>query len=388
MSSTGLQSAVQALREQYASSTKCERTLILDHLCAVFHIHRKHAIRLLNRSAPAKMRPPGRPRVYDHEAMLPALVSIWKTSNLICGKRLASILSLWIPHYRDGKRRPLPDAVQSQLCQLSPVMIDRLLVPYRRGTLKLGFATTRPGTLLRKQIPISTEQWNEKRPGFLEADTVAHCGTSMQGMFVYTVAVVDLASGWVEHRAVWGRGETGVRKALVEIESVLPFRIRGFDCDNGGEFLNHHLVKHFLQRKRPVAFTRSRPYQKNDNAHIEEKNWTKVRQYLGYARFEHPDLVEMLNELYRKEWTLFHNFFLPAFKLIDKQRRGGRIHKVHDKPKTPCQRLLEHPDIARARKRELNARCNSLNPFELQHVIAKKIRAIQTLAATVRRDDP
>ena len=307
MGRNGLHVAVRELRFQYACASKEERTRLLDHLCAVFHIHRKHAIRLLNASDAPQPRPVGRPRIYDRDAMLPPLRAIWKATNLACGKRLASILPLWVPHYRDAHQRGLPPTVQTQLCRISPAMIDRLLTPYRPGALKMGFATTQPGTLLRKQIPIRTDQWDETLPGFLEADTVAHCGTSMQGMFVYTVAVVDIATGWVEHRAVWGRGETGVRKVLVDIEQALPFRIRGFDCDNGGEFLNHHLYKHFLHRKSPVAFTRSRPYHKNDNAHIEEKNWTKVRQYFGYTRFDHPEIVERLNDLYSNEWSLFQN---------------------------------------------------------------------------------
>lgn len=384
MGSNGLHAAIRELRRQYASASKEERTSILDHLCAVFPIHRKHAIRLLNGSAPSIRRPIGRPRLYDHEAILPPLLAIWKASNLICGKRLASILPLWVPHYRDEHRRSLPVSVQTQLCRISPAMIDRLLAPYRPGALKLGFATTRPGTLLRKQIPLRTNQWDETQPGFLEADTVAHCGTSMQGMFVFTVAVVDIATGWVEHRAVWGRGETGVRKALIDIEHVLPFRIRGFDCDNGGEFLNHHLLKHFLHRKSPVDFTRSRPYNKNDNAHIEEKNWTKVRQYFGYARFDHPEIVERLNDLYCNEWTLFQNHFLPSFKLIDKQRHGGKIIKIHDAPKTPCQRLLDHAAIPRAKKKELQTTRDRLDPFVLQRTIKRKIRAVLELT-TIQR---
>jgi len=384
MESNGLHAAIRELQPRYASSSRAERTRILDNLCAVFPIHRKHAIRLLNTTMHSVRRPTGRPKTYERETFVPPLVDIWKASNLICGKRLAPILPLWVPYCRDADGRHLPAEVQTKLCSMSGATIDRLLAPYRPGALKLGFATTKPGTLLRKKIPIRTNQWDETRPGFLEADTVAHCGTSMQGQFAFTVAVVDIATGWIEHRGVWGRGETGVRAALVEIEDVLPFRIRGFDSDNGGEFLNHHLMKHFLHRKSPVDFTRSRPYHKNDNAHIEEKNWTKVRQYLGYARFDRHEIVEMLNDLYRNEWSLFHNHFLPSFKLIDKQRIGGKIIKVHDEPTTPCDRLLGHNDIPRAKKRELIALRNRLDPFELQKVIRKKIDAILECAIPLR----
>jgi len=384
MGNNGLHATVRALQGEYASASRADRTRILDHLCAVFSIHRKHAIRLLSNLEHSQAQPVGRPRIYDREAILPPLVAIWKASNLICGKRLAAILPLWAPHYRDADHHRLPVTIREQLSTISPAMIDRLLRPYRAGALKIGFATTRPGTLLRKQIPIRTNQWDETRPGFIEADTVAHCGTSMQGMFVYTVGIVDIATGWVEHRAVWGRGETGVRKVLTEIEAALPFRIRGFDSDNGGEFLNHHLVKHFLHRKQPVDFTRSRPYNKNDNAHIEEKNWTKVRQYLGYARFEQPEIVDLLNDLYRNEWPLFHNYFLAAFKLLEKQRDGGRIIKKHDDPKTPCQRLLEHPESSRAKKQELRNIRDNLDPFELQREIKQKIRAVLQYATPIQ----
>ena len=208
-----------------------------------------------------------------------------------------------------------------------------------------GRSTTKPGTLLRHQIPIGTNQWDQRRPGFLEADTVAHCGESTAGQFAYTIDCVDIATGWSEQRAVWGRGETGVIEQIRHIEQSLPFALLGFDCDNGSEFLNHHLLRHFVNRPKPVHFTRSRAYRKDDNAHIEQKNWTHVRQWIGYERLDDPRVVELLNELYRNEWRLFHNFFCPSVKLLAKQQLGSKTIKHHDRPKTPYQRLIDSPDI-------------------------------------------
>jgi hypothetical protein len=198
----------------------------------------------------------------------------------------------------------------------------------------------------------------------------------MAGMFVYTVNTVDIATGWTEQRATWGKGEYGVLQAIASIEQSLPFRLRGFDSDNGSEFLNWRLLKYLTNRKRPVQFTRSREYHKDDNAHVEGKNWTHVRQYLGYRRFNHHDYATLFNELYTSEWRLFFNFFLPSMKLLDKQRIGSRTIKKHDPPKTPFQRVLESIHVTPAIKLQLRQQHRSLNPFLLHHTIKRKITAI------------
>ena len=241
---------------------------------------------------------------------------------------------------------------------------------------KLGLSTTKPGSLLKKHIPVKTGQWNETYPGFLEADTVAHCGTSVAGMFVFTLNCVDIASEWTEQRACWGKGEKGILEQIKSIEESLPFPLKGFDCDNGSEFLNWHLLKYLTQRKRPIEFSRSRPYKKNDNAHIENKNWTHVRQYLGYQRFENQKLVDLMNDLYQNEWNLYFNFFMPSVKLIRKVRIGSKTIKIHDKPKTPAQRLIESDYISEINKQKLIETRDSLNPFQLQKQMKTKIRGI------------
>jgi hypothetical protein len=249
--------------------------------------------------------------------------------------------------------------------------------PQRARFQKLGISTTKPGSLLKKHIPVKTSQWDETIPGFLEADTIAHCGTSVAGIFVYTVNTVDIVSQWTEQRATWGKGEKGVISAIKHIETQLPFTLKGFDCDNGSEFLNWHLVRYLTKnRKKPVKVTRSRSYQKNDNAHIENKNWTHVRQYLGFQRFDKPELVDMLNDLYTSEWNWYFNFFTPSVKLIKKERVGSKIIKKHDSPKTPYQRLMESKSIDKNTKEKLEHQFKSLNPFEIQHRMKVKINAI------------
>ncbi len=336
-----------------------------------------YAIRLLNakeqplnKHKPAKR---GRKPLYSDPTILVVLTDIWKATNLPCAKRLKAILPLWLPFYA---KFIVPDNITEKLREISPATIDRLMASDRAKCNKIGLATTKPGSIIKKHIPIKTNQWDERIPGFLEADTVAHCGNSMAGMFVFTLNCVDIASGWIEQRAVWGKGETGVKNAMESIENALPFPILGFDCDNGSEFLNWHLIKFFTDRKRPVQFTRSRPYHKNDNAHIENKNWTNVRQYIGYERFEDARLVDLLNDLYQNEWTDYFNFFIPSVKLIEKKRIGSKIKKIHDDASTPYQRLMKSRHIETQTKERLKAKFETLNPFDIQSKMFVKIKKI------------
>lgn len=267
----------------------------------------------------------------------------------------------------------------TDLLSISPATIDRFLKHTRIRYNKRGRATTKPGTLLRKKIPIKTNQWDESCPGFLEADTVAHCGDSLSGMFAYTIDFVDIATGWTEQRAVWGKGEAGVMEQIKNVEQSLPFPLLGFDSDNGSEFLNHHLLRHFTHRKRPVQFTRSRPYHKDDNAHVEQKNWTHVRQRLGYQRLGNRKVVPLLNNLFTQEWRLFHNFFCPSVKLISKQRVASKTIKRYDGPKTPVQRILESEYVPDFTKHRLKEQLLKLNPFELRNAMEKKLKIIFNL---------
>jgi hypothetical protein len=371
----------EAIYQRYKSASRCEKAVILDEFCSTCGYHRKHAIRLL-RAFKHSIKPPskrpkkrGRPSVYRDNTILKPLKKIWLTANLPCSKRLKVIIPLWLPGYQEQFGQLDKETVRKLEC-LSPSTIDRLLCPTRRQYTKRGHSTTKPGTLLRKQIPLKTNQWDESRPGFLEADTVAHCGESLAGMFAYTIDFVDIATGWTEQRAVWGKGETGVLEQIKNVESLLPFTLLGFDSDNGSEFLNHHLFRHFIQRDRPIQFTRSRAYHKDDNAHIEQKNWTHVRQWLGYQRLDKPDVVPLLNNLYLTEWRLFHNFFCPSVKLVSKNRLGSKTIKRHDLPKTPYQRIMESAHVEPAIKHALTKQLENLNPFLLRIQMELKLKKI------------
>jgi hypothetical protein len=381
MSSRSKREYLEAIYLRYKRASRKNKAIILDEFCAACGYHRKHAIRLLRkfrRFIKPRKNKKGRKPLYNKETIIRPLKKIWLSANLPCSKRLKAVLPLWLPGYVQ-QYGSLTGEIAEALLAMSSSTMDRLLKPARIKYKGRGRSTTKPGTLLRKQIPIKTNQWDESCPGFLEADTVAHCGTSMAGMFAFTIDCVDIATGWTEQRAVWGKGETGVLEQIKNIEKSLPFPLLGFDCDNGGEFLNHHLLRHFTERKRPVQFTRSRAYHKDDNSHVEQKNWTHVRQWLGYHRFDIPDIVPLLNKLYTTEWRLFHNFFCPSVKLIAKERIASKTIKRYDKPKTPFQRIMDSPNIPDSVKGSLRAQVEKLNPFLLRKAIEEKLKKILNL---------
>jgi hypothetical protein len=368
----------EAIHKRYKHASRSEKKVILDEFCATTGYHRKYAIILLKgfkrfRKPLRKKR--GRKARYRKDDIIKPLKKIWLAANLPCSKRLKVILPLWLPGYNE-RFGMLPLEVVQALRHISPATIDRVLKPVRTKYGRHGRSTTKPGTLLRGQIPIATSQWDETHPGFLEADMVAHCGETTAGMYISTLDLVDIATGWTEQRAVWGKGERGVLEQIADVESSLPFPLLGFDCDNGSEFLNYHLLRHFTERTKPVSFTRSRAYHKDDNAHIEQKNWTHVRQWLGYERFGDPRIVALLNDLYRNEWRLFHNFFCPSVKLIAKERIGSKTIKRHDIPRTPYQRIMLSNHISEPIKQSLAKELETLNPFMLREAMEAKLKKI------------
>ena len=371
---------LNSLSKRYLAANKTEKGKILNELCESSGFHKKHAIRLLNSCNLKKPRSKtekkvGRPKVYSSGVYLTPLKKIWLASDQPCGKRLKMALPLWLPHY-GGAYGELEPAIYKGLLSMSAATIDRLLAPSRVKCKR--FCGTKPGSILKKQIKIKTDQWDEDRPGYLEADTVAHCGTSLSGDFVWSLTMTDIFSGWTENRAIWNKGSIGVLNQITDIENNLPFDILGFDSDNGSEFLNHHLIHYFTDTERPrqIQFTRSRPYHSDDNAHVEQKNWTHVRQLLGYERFDNPAVVEMINDLYKKEISLMNNYFLPNFKLVEKRRVDATIIKKHSKPATPYQRLMQSEYLTDAKKHELTTIYNQLNPFELKKAIQTKLNKI------------
>jgi hypothetical protein len=374
-------------RRRYAEGTREEKRQILDEFCKSSQYHRKSAIRLLNKQPKpgGGRRRSGRKKQYVPEKLQEPLVRIWLATDQMCGKRLRSALPLWLPHY-ERHYTPLEASTKKQLLEMSPATIDRMLKPLRVN-YKRGMGGTKPGSLLRTQIPIKTDQWDEERPGFVEADTVAHCGVSLKDDFVWSLTMTDIASCWTENRATWGKGSAGVLQQIQSIEKSLPFDLLGFDSDNGCEFLNYHLLRYFQEHpgKNKIQFTRSRPYKKNDNAHVEQKNYTHVRQLFGYDRFEKMNMVSLMNDLYAHEVSLLNNYFRPCIKLISKERINSKIKKKFDRPKTPYHRLLESTHIDDSTKQQLATRFNSLDPFALQKKIQKKLKVILSFATPVTR---
>jgi len=267
-----------------------------------------------------------------------------------------------------------PVSVKEKLLLIKSATIDRRLVKFRTFRHKKVFSTTKPGTLLKKNIPIKTSSWNETRLGYGELDTVAHCGGSAAGEFIFSLTYTDIASQWTISEAVVGKSQKRIQAGLDNIERRLPFPLRGIDPDNGSEFINWQLYNHCLANN--IEFTRGRPYAKNDNAHIEQKNYTHVRKLIGYRRLDKDHQMKKINDLYWNEWDFYKNFFLPNKKLIEKRRVGAKIVKKYDKPKTPYQRLLEHKDFPESEKEKLKAVYAKLNPAELKRSIDKKLSKI------------
>ncbi|MFQ5875036.1 MAG: transposase family protein [Dehalococcoidia bacterium] len=369
----------EAIRERYQRASRREKVRILDEFTQVTGYHRKAVIRLLGRERiRLRGRRRGRPRQYGEEVTA-ALKVVWEATDRLCSKRLQPFLPELAGILQERGELKVTPEMSKQMCQLSASTIDRLLRPYKRLGRRRPFSTTKPGSLLKAAIPIRTfADWDERRPGFLEVDLVAHCGESTEGFYLTTLSAVDVATGWVECRGVWGKGQQRVGSAVHHISQRLPFPLLGLDSDNGSEFINQHLYA-YCQRKQ-ITFTRSRPYKKNDSAHVEQKNWSVVRRVVGYDRYATRDALEQLNRLYHY-LRLHINFFQPVMKLQHKTRHGAKVHKVYDTARTPYQRLLESGVLSTQQRDELAKLCHTLNPVQLLAHINQALEQLWTLAA-------
>ena len=364
----------RAIYERYQKSSRFEKQNTLDEFCKATGYHRKYAIRKLNGAPPGKkaiVRKRKRGTTYGPR-VISIIQSVWKASDYPCSIRLKEILSQWMPWIRE--RYGVDGNTEMQLLSISPRQMDRRLKDTKRTLKKQMYGRTKPGTLLKHMIPIKTDNWDVKCPGWTEVDTVAHCGNSLSGEFVYTVNQTDIHTTWVESRAVLGKGERGVLGALHEMREALPFQLQGIDSDNGSEFINWHLLK-YCKHNRIQPF-RGRPYKKDDNAHIEQKNWTHVRRIFGYMRLDTQEAVEAMNDLYRNELRLFMNLFMPSMKLQRKVRIGSRLKRVYGKPKTPFERLCTSQNIRTEKVSKLKGLRRSLNPFALSKIINEKLEKI------------
>jgi hypothetical protein len=317
-----------------------------------------------------------RDRIYD-DTTISILKAIWEAAGFPWSARLKALLPIWLPWAR--KRFEITPDVEQQLLSMGTATMDRRLRSIKDRAKKRIYGTTRPGTLLKHMIPIKTDSWNIRRPGFFEIDLVAHCGTSLSGEFINSLNCVDILTGWTETRAVLGRSQAATFDALTEIRSALPFNLLGIDPDNDGVFINHHLKEYCDQSK--IQFTRSRPYKKDDNAHIEQKNWTHVRKIFGYARFDSQEAVDIMNNLYRNELRWYQNFFQPSVKLRRKTRVGSRLKRIYSAPQTPFQRLCKYAKADPQKIKYLKSQFADLDPFQLRESIDTKIRRLFQLAS-------
>jgi hypothetical protein len=373
MSLKSKQELLETVRPRYLKAKKAEKQKILDEFSSATGYHRKHAIRVLKNQVQAQNRLKRKPKTYKavyRGEVVEALEQIWEIYGRICSKRLQPYLPEAIRVLERCEEIELAPATKELLLQISSASIDRCLRPMRLQTPH-GLSTTKPGSLLKHLIPVRTfTEWDEEQPGFLEIDLVAHCGNTTEGQFLCTLTCTDLCTGWTEVTGLLDRSQEAVSEALRRVRQRLPFPLLGIDSDNGGEFINDLLYRYCLNEQ--ITFTRSRPYQKNDQAHVEQKNWSVVRHTVGYDRWETEQELALLESIY-DELRLYINFFQPSLKLIAKHRIGNKTIKRYDIAKTPYQRVLDRNDIPLEAKARLAHLYVQLNPAQLRRRIDQKI---------------
>jgi hypothetical protein len=357
------------MARRYARASKPEKGRMLDELCALTGWTRRHARRALTTALAPRRDPPlpPRPRTYGREVAEPLMV-VWATLNGPAGKRLAPFMSEIVEVLERCGELEVSAEVRAKLLAISAATIDRLLAPERARLRVRGRSGTKPGSILRRQIPIRTfAEWDERLAGFCEVDLVAHEGGDPTGEFAHTLNLTCVKSGWDEMRALPNKAQRWVEEAIDDIRCALPFPLLGLDSDNGSEFINNHLFRYCAGRS--ITFTRTRPYRKNDNCFVEQKNWPVIRQQVGYARYDTPEEVRALAELYA-HLRLYVNFFQPQMKLVSKIRRGATVTKRFDVAATPYQRVLGCPEVPEGSKARLREIYAGLNPAQLKRDLA------------------
>ncbi|MBN1933473.1 MAG: transposase family protein [Anaerolineae bacterium] len=368
-----------ALRPRYLKASKAEKSRILDEFVAATGYHRKYAIQLLKHGPPPPRVGVRRttPTPYTR-AVVAALVQVWQASGYLCAKRLHPFMGELLDSLERHGELVLAPPIKGLLCQMSPATIDRKLQPARaRRGRQRGLSTTRPGTLLKDAIPIRTfADWDEQQPGFVEIDLVAHCGDTTAGTYLNTLCLVDVHTHWCELAALPNKGQAATFAALKVLRHQLPFPLLGIDSDNGGEFINDQLFR-YCQAEH-ITFTRSRPHRKNDQAHVEQKNWTAVRRVIGYDRYESAQALAWLAAI-DDDLRLFINFFQPTMKLLDKTCQGSKVRRRYAPAQTPYQRVNASPHVTDEDKAALRQLYRSLNPLALQRQIEAHLHLLWQL---------
>lgn len=365
------------LKKKYWRSGKKQKSQLLNDFCEFTHYHRKYAVSLLNKPLPKKWKR-YRPRTKQYDqATVDALLILWRATDEICAERLHPYIKELLDKLIECQEIVISPEVRLKLLKISLGTVKKIIGKTKHRTLiKIG-GTTKPGSLLKSQITVRYGQWQEVDPGWCETDTVAHCGDDVSGEYIFSLNVIDIATGWSEQGAIWGKGELATKEQMDIINRRLPFKLLGLDPDNGSEFINWQLFRYC--EKNQINLTRSRAYHKNDNAHIEQKNWTAIRQLLGYARYDKKIQQQLFNDLYANEWRWYLNFFQPTMKLKEKIKdtATGKTKKKYYQSKTPFRRSMEHPKTTQEQKDMLMLIYKELNPIQLKKQINKKLKLIR-----------
>jgi len=371
MSHRSKREMIEAIHPRYLKANKAGKEQILNEFIATTGYHRKYAIRVLKHGPkPKGLKKPGRRKIYQGE-VVNALEQIWEIYGRICSKRLHPFLPEGVQVLERCHELCLSPEIKQLLLSMSRATIDRCLRKARFTHPRHGLSTTKPGSLLKKAIPIRTfTPWEDEHPGFLEIDLVAHCGLSTEGTYLNTLTATDLATGWTECLALPNKTQFAVSQAITVLRQNLPFPLLGLDSDNGSEFINDTLYRYCLSEK--ITFTRSRPYQKNDQAHVEQKNWSIVRHTVGYDRLETQEELTLLASIY-DELRLYINFFQPVLKLVAKERVDDKTIHTYDQAKTPFRRVLALDSLPVEIKARLTDQYLHLNPVALRTSIDTKV---------------
>lgn len=369
------------LKPRYLKASKKDKGLLLDEVSGTTGMNRNYLMERLSPETdldwqtrrPRKRRKP----IYDNEVIY-YLKKVWDILDCPCGQRLVGSMEDALNALIRHGELQISEEMRTKLCTVSASTIDRRLSRFRKGRLRRLHGSTKPGSLLKKQIPIELSRWNETELGHSEMDLVSHNGGNPGGYFAHTLVDTDLSSGWTEQVAFMGKSEKRVTYAMALIDGRRPFDRKSIDTDSGGEFINWHLFG--FCRENDIRFTRGRPGKKNDNAHVEQKNWTHVRQLVGYRRYDTKRQVDLLNDLYSNEWRLYENFFQATLKLSEKKRVGGHLHRKYKKPVSPYKRIMGSPEIPEEVKAHLREQFLSLNPAGLKRQIEKKLNVIMKTA--------
>lgn len=383
MSRQALKGYLTGLLGIYQNSRRSEKTQLLDQAEKITGKSRRTIQRYMAQTpqqleqSHVKIQGRGRGRIYPVEQFLPDIRRLWRSMEMISAERMVEALPKWLPYYDEPT---CTGEIRNKLQEMSRNTIERFLVPLRQeNNARKGLSTTSSALrAFKSKIPINTLDRQAVRPGFTQSDTVAHCGNTTAGQYVNSITLTDLWSGWTANRSIPTKKAIHVRHAFENIKRKLPFDLIAVNTDSGSEFINAEVLE-FMNPNKPygqktIIFTRSRPYKKNDNCYVEQRNYTHVRQLFGYYRIEDGSLVELMNEIYTEYWNPLHNFFLPSQKLVSKTRVGAKIVKKHDTPITPADRLLASEHLSEEQKQQLREQATQLNPFQLSQRMEQKLK--------------